>query len=78
MDNAIFIALITGACSVLGVIISNASSNSKIETQLDLQQKFLDEKLEILSNRVERHNQVIERVYIIEGQIKEIQHRINE
>ena len=61
------------------------NSNKKIEQQLDKQQAVTETKLEQLTKQVEKHNQVIERVYkleqanaVEEEEIKEVNHRIED
>ena len=81
----IAVALIAGASSIfvglmtlLGVIITNSKSNSKIEKQLEINQAVTDTKLESLTEEVRKHNNFAERVPIIEEQIREINRRIDE
>lgn len=50
--ESIVTAVVTGALTLLGVLFSNSRSQAVIEVKLDE-----------LSRRVERHNQVIERQY---------------
>ncbi|MRX82266.1 hypothetical protein [Eggerthella guodeyinii] len=55
--EAIIVALITGGVTVLGVVIANGKQSA-----------VMGEKIEALSERVEKHNNVIERVYKLEEQ----------
>ena len=71
-------ALISAASAVLVCIISNRSQQSKTRA-------LLEYKLDELSKRVDKHNQVIERVYRLEQhkavtdeQIKVANHRISD
>ena len=58
--EAVIAAAITGAFSVLGIVISNAKSNqkmeSKIEQQLNTAQAVTDCKIEELTREVREHN----------------------
>lgn len=72
MDNAVIVALITGACSVLAVIVSNASSNRQIDIKLDKTVAVLEERIAHLTSQVEKHNEVITRTYECEKDIAEI------
>lgn len=78
MSEEIMIALITGGLSILGVIISNMSSNKKIEHQLDKQQAITDTKIEELTREVREHNNFAKRMPVVEEQIKIVNHRIND
>lgn len=78
MSEAVMVALITGGLSILGVIISNISSNKKIENQLDKQQAVTDTKIEALTREVREHNNFARRMPVVEEQIKVINHRIDD
>ncbi|WP_294772100.1 hypothetical protein [uncultured Eubacterium sp.] len=58
MTPEIIVALIAGGVSVLGVVLTNNSSN-----------KILQEQIKELTHQVEKHNSVIERTYEAEKQI---------
>lgn len=76
--SVIIVAAITGACSVLGVIISNLSSNRKMEHNLDKAQAVTDTKIEELTREVREHNNFAKRLPVIEEQIKVANHRIED
>ena len=78
MDNAIIVAIITGGLSLFGVIISNASNNKKMENTLATQQAVTDTKIEELTREVRMHNNFARRVPVMEEQIKDANHRIEE
>jgi len=86
---AVITALIAGACAVLGQAILAKSNNQKLTQDLfariDKQSELNDEKLKgdiavikteikTLSDRVEKHNNLIERMYEVEGAVRELQH----
>ena len=54
--ESIIVAIITGGLTLLGTIISNISSNKKIETNLKIQQAVTDTKIEALTSEVREHN----------------------
>lgn len=76
--SVIIVAVITGGCSVLGVIISNLSSNRKMEHNLDKAQAVTDTKIEELTREVREHNNFAKRLPVIEEQIKVANHRIED
>ena len=76
--ESIIVAIITGGVSLIGVIISNMSSNKKIETQLKVQQAVMDTKLEALTREVRAHNNFAQRVPVLEEQMKVANHRIDD
>lgn len=76
--ESIIVAIITGGLTLLGTIISNISSNKKIETNLKIQQAVTDTKIEALTSEVREHNNFAKRIPVVEEQIKVINHRIND
>lgn len=75
--SSIIVAIITGGLSLLGVIITNITSNRKIEHQLEVSMAVTNSKLENLTKQVEKHNQVIERVYHCEDNDKLLEEKIS-
>ena len=67
MSETILAALITGAVTRLGVLISNGRSQAVTET-----------KLEELTREVREHNGFARRMPVVEEQIKVINHRISD
>lgn len=76
--EAIIGAIITGGLALLGVIITNISSNKKIENNLKTQQAVTDTKIEELTREVRAHNNFAQRVPILEEQMKVANHRIED
>ncbi len=64
--------------SLIGVVVSNLSSNKKIENKLSTQQAVTDTKIEELTREVRLHNNFAQRVPVIEEQIKVANHRIED
>lgn len=78
MSEAIIVALITGAMSLIGVIITNKNSNRRVEESLKTAQAVTDTKLEELTREVRAHNNFAQRMPVVEEQIKVINHRIGD
>ncbi len=74
--EAIITAIITGGLSLIGVIISNISSNRKMENSLNTQQAVTNEKISELTREVREHNNFARRMPVVEEQIKVINHRV--
>ena len=70
-------SILVGILSLVGVIITNNSSNKKIENQLDKQQAVMDCKIEELTREVREHNNFAKRMPVVEEQIKVINHRLS-
>ena len=63
--ESIISAVITGAITLLGVMLANGKSQAVTET-----------KLEELTREVREHNNFARRIPVVEEQIKVINHRI--
>ena len=68
--EAIIVSIITGILSLVGVIITNVSSNRKIENQLEVHQAVTETKLESLTDEVRKHNNFASRIPVIEKDIE--------
>lgn len=71
-------ALVTGACSVIGVVLSSNKTTAVIQERLERYREHTDEKIETLSKNVEKHNGVVERTVALEQQVKTQWVRIDE
>jgi peptidoglycan hydrolase CwlO-like protein len=78
MSEAIIVALITGGLSLVGVVVTCVVTARKNETALKISQAVTDTKIEELSRQMNKHNNLMERVFRIEGQIAECQHDIKD
>ena len=65
--EAIIVALVSGAVTLVGVLIANSKSQAVTETKLDE-----------LTREVREHNNFARRVPVVEEQIKVINHRIED
>lgn len=59
-------AIITGAVAIVVCMINNSVQNKAIEKQHDKTIALIDYKLEELTKRVDKHNNVVERTYELE------------
>lgn len=77
----IITALITGGLTLIGVIITNVSSNKKIgsqiENQLKTHQAVTDEKITELTREVREHNNFAQRVPVLEEHMKRVDARLD-
>lgn len=67
MSDVIIVAIIGCLGSVLGSLLGIIATS-----------KLTQYRLEQLENKVDKHNSVIERVYVVEGVITELQHDVKE
>lgn len=76
--ETIISAAITGAMALIGVILTNAASNQRVESEVKKSQAVTDTKLEELTREVRLHNNFAQRVPVIEEQIRVANHRIED
>ena len=74
----IIIAVITGICSISGVIISAQASSRKLQQQLEISQAVMQTKIENLTAEVRMHNEFARRMPVMEEQIKALRHKIEQ
>ena len=78
MDNAIIVALITSACTLIGSYMASRQQAREIDHKLDKQQAVMNTKLDELTREVREHNDFAKRVPVVEEQIRVANHRIKE
>ena len=74
--ESIIVSIVTGVCSIIGVILAASASSSKLQKQLEISQAVMNAKLESLTNEVRAHNEFARRMPVVEEQIKVINHRL--
>lgn len=77
MENIIS-ALIAGGLALVGVVITNISSNNKIEANLTKAQAVTDTKLDVLTAEVRKHNNFAERIPVMEHDISQLKEDVKE
>jgi len=78
MDSSILVSIITGALSLVGIIITNVSSNRKVEHQLEVHQAVTETKLEALTAEVRKHNDFAVKIPVLEQRISVCEDDIKE
>ena len=76
MSEAVITALITGAMSLLGVVVTCMATARKNEQNLRLSQAVTDTKIQELTREVRHHNGFAEKIPVLQEQIKVINHRL--
>ena len=74
--ESILVAIITGGLSLVGVVISNISSNRRVEANLKTAQAVTDTKLEELTREVREHNGFAHRIPVLEEKVKSLERRL--
>ena len=76
--EAILVAVITGALSLAGVILTNLAGARRMDARLQLSQAVTETKLDELTREVRLHNNFAQRVPVLEEQLKAASHRLED
>lgn len=68
----IVVAIITGIFATIGVIVSNVASNRKNSVEQAKRDQKLEDKIQELTDRVDAHNGMLDRITNIEKSIVRI------
>lgn len=78
MSDAIIVALITAAATIIAVAIQNRVAQIKMTAELEKHQAVTDTKLDEMTREVREHNNFARRMPVVEEQIKVANHRIDD
>lgn len=89
MNEAITVALIAAAATIIGNIITSRKSTREMAHKLELNQREMthklethqvvtDTKIEELTREVRAHNNFAQRMPVVENQIKSLQGTVND
>lgn len=68
----IIVAIVTGIFATIGVIVSNVASNRKNSVEQAKRDQKLEDKIQELTDRVDAHNGMLDRITNIEKSIVRI------
>lgn len=77
MSDAVIVALITGAISLIGTILTVWATSTKTQHKIDVQQAVIETQITELTREVRAHNNFAQRMPVVEEQIKVVNHRID-
>ena len=70
--NEIWVAVITGIFSLVGVVVACLKTKSDISNELKIAQAVTDTKIEELTREVREHNNFARRMPVVENEIKHL------
>lgn len=77
--SAIWVAVITGALAIVGniivVVLSNKNQQEVLEAKIKGEIAVVKTEINTLSNRVNVHNNLIDRMYHVEADVQELKHK---
>lgn len=69
-------SIIVGGLSLTGVIITNMTSNKKVEKDNAVNQEVLRTEIRHLTEEVRKHNGFAQKIPVLELEIKSLKHRV--
>ena len=78
MMVSIIASVITGILALIGVVITNSSSNKEIEHKLETAQAVTETKLESLTEEVRKHNEFANRMPVLEKRVDLLEDTVKE
>lgn len=72
MNEAIIVALITGACAIISNVMTSSKAAREMDHKLEKHQAVTDTKLEELTREVREHNNFAKRMPVVEKSIENI------
>lgn len=76
ITEQIIVTVITASASIVVAMIANIAAMSRTSRKIDTQIALIEQKIDQLSVRVEKHNSVIERMYRLEGEVEVIKKEV--
>lgn len=76
MSDAVLAALLSGAVTLIGTVITVLAASKKTDENLRISQAVTNTRIEELTREVREHNNFARRMPVVEEQIKVINHRI--
>lgn len=78
MSEAILVALITGAVSLIGTVLTILQTSKKTEQSFQIAQAVMNEKIEQLRKSVDKHNNFAERLPRLEQRVEDLEKHIDD
>ena len=75
--ESILTAIITGGLALVGVLVTNISSNRRVEANLKTAQAVTETKLTELTREVREHNHFARRIPVLEEKVQNLERRLN-
>ena len=73
MDTILLITVLTSFVTICTTILTVRSGNDKVMTELEKHNLVQDERISNLTKQVEKHNNVVERMYRLEDKVETLE-----
>lgn len=74
--SEIIASIVVGVLSLIGVIVTNISSNHSVENKIVTSQEVMKTEIATLRREVEKHNSFATRVPVLEEKVSDIERRV--
>lgn len=78
MDTTILCAFISAAAAIIVGVLNNRAQHRKTLEEIEKMNALQEYRIKKLEEKMDRHNEVIERTYVLEEKIKTANHRIDD
>ena len=77
MDTNLLITVLTSFVTICTTILTVRSGNDKVMTELEKHNIVQDERISSLTKQVEKHNNVVERMYRLEEKVEVLEKSVD-
>ncbi len=78
MDTSIAVAIITVISNIVVACISYTANRKGAKEASETNARLIAYRLEQLEKKVDKHNSIVERTFILEGKMSEVQHDLSD
>lgn len=78
MDTTILCAFISAAAAIIVGVLNSRAQHRKTLEEIEKMNTLQEYRIKKLEEKMDRHNEVIERTYVLEEKIKTANHRIDD
>lgn len=77
MAESVVVAIISGAFTLIGTIVTVIVGISKANKNIEIVQAVTNTKLDTLTEEVKKHNNFAQRMPVVEEQVKNLNNRVS-
>lgn len=77
MSEAIIVAIITAAATIIAVVVQNRATQAKVSAELEKHQAVTDTKLDELTREVREHNNFARRMPVLEEKVERLERKVD-
>lgn len=78
METTVLCAFISAAAAIIVGVLNSRAQHRKTLAEIEKMNALQEYRIKKLEEKMDRHNEVIERTYVLEEKIKTANHRIDD